>query len=249
MDFRQAFISLCAFVAALAGTFAIAMAFAPGARMRAFARAGANACLVASACAFGYRASYTARSRVKETREIVQAVNEVTKTNCFELLVYCVIVFGMGTASVGTKCAACAPLVVVATYQTLATAHKVLERDGKGMYTKLGFGRVFKSAEANMELAMALCATMEISLLTVLCLDLLTKERRSFGRVFAYVQFLRSRYHCEDNTVYRIKFTAHNVAFYHREVWSTLDAKLFRRLPAGARGRLAFVTRWFTMTQ
>jgi len=62
----------------------------------------------------------------------------------------------------------------------------------------------------------------------------------------AYVQFLRTRYHCQDNTIYRIKFTAHNTAYYHREVWSTMDAKLFQKLPAAARGRLQFIATWFT---
>ena len=84
------------------------------------------------------------------------------------------------------------------------------------MWSKLGFGRVFDAAQRNMELALAICATMEVSLMTTILLDLASPQRRSFSRVIAYAFWLRSRYHCHDNTVYRIKFTAHDTAHYHQ---------------------------------
>ena len=58
-----------------------------------------------------------------------------------------------------------------------------------------------------MEFALVICATMEISFLTTIVIDLAVPKRRSFSRLIAYVFWLRTRYHCKDDTVYRIKYT------------------------------------------
>jgi hypothetical protein len=141
---------------------------------------------------------------------------------------------------------ALAPLVVLSAYQVLAIGNKVYgdDADGKTMWSKLGFARVFDAAQMNMELALAICATMECSLLTTILLDLASPQRRSFSRVIAYVFWLRSRYHCRDNTVYRIKFTAHDTAHYHREVWKMLDEKVASKVPP-LRRALSPLATWF----
>jgi hypothetical protein len=35
-----------------------------------------------------------------------------------------------------------------------------------------------------------------------------------------YVNVLRAKYACGDNTVFRIKFTYYTTGFYHKQVWA-----------------------------
>ena len=65
-------------------------------------------------------------------------------------------------------------------------------------------------------IALVICATMEISFLTTIVIDLAVPKRRSFSRLIAYVFWLRTRYHCKDDTVYRIKYTTGDTSRYHR---------------------------------
>lgn len=246
MDFRTAVFTACALATCACGSLAVFGALIPG-RAREYVAVLTSVACYASMIAFAYRIAYTMKTRApRDVATMKTMMVEITQTNGFQMIVYCAIgVLGMKRRR-GANAPALAPLILLSFYQLAATAHKFLERDGRGYWSKLGFSRVFATAQANMELALAMCATMEISLLTPMLLDLLSKEHRSVSRVLAYVQFLRTRYHCQDNTIYRIKFTAHNTAYYHREVWSTMDEKLFQKLPAAARRRLQFIATWFT---
>lgn len=246
MDFRTAVFTACTLATCAFGTFAIFGALVPGRAREYVAHATAATCY-ASMGAFAYRIVYTIKSAPpRDAQTMKKTFVDITQTNGFQMIVYCAIgVLGMKRRR-GANAPALVPLILLSFYQLAATAHKFLERDGRGYWSKLGLSRAFATAQANMELALATCATMEISLLTPMILDLFSKQHRSFSRVFAYVQFLRTRYHCQDNTIYRIKFTAHNTAYYHREVWSTMDEKLFQKLPVAARSRLQFIATWFT---
>jgi len=69
---------------------------------------------------------------------------------------------------------------------------------------------------------------MEIVILAVIVTE--SVMRRSLGKTFAYVMWLRSRYQCEDNTVFRIKYTYYNTGYYHKEAWKSLNQNLFAPL-------------------
>merc|ERR1719231_584660 len=85
-----------------------------------------------------------------------------------------------------------------------------------------------------MHKALMLNATMEVSLLLVLLVELFTPAR-SFLRLMLYTNILRAKYNCGDNTVFRIKYTMYDTKFYHQQVWNMLDEKLqpiVTRVPA-----------------
>ena len=245
-DFRaRVFFALCATTCA-SGCACACAAFAPGVARR---RADALFALAmgASMSAFAYRIAYGARASViaRDFRALGAHLRASARSNGGQYIVY----GWMATASArggANNAPALAPLIALSAYQVLAIGHKVWgdDADGKTTWSKLGFGRVFDSAQRNMELTLAICATMEVSLFSTILLDLASPQRRSFSRVIAYAFWLRSRYHCHDNTVYRIKFTAHDTAYYHREVWKMLDEKVASKAPRLRRALSPFAT-WF----
>jgi len=72
---------------------------------------------------------------------------------------------------------------------------------------------------------LTLNATMEVSLLLVIFVELFTAARSPL-RLMLYVNVLRAKYNCNDDTVFRIKYTYYNTGFYHREVWKMFGDKL-----------------------
>mmetsp|Transcript_17280 Transcript_17280/g.56543 ORF Transcript_17280/g.56543 Transcript_17280/m.56543 type:complete len:251 (+) Transcript_17280:34-786(+) len=77
----------------------------------------------------------------------------------------------------------------------------------------------------NMAQALMLCATMEIGLGFLTFFELFTRSR-SIGRLYLVWTFLRSRYHCADNTCFRFKFTYGSTSFYHKTAWTQLYDKV-----------------------
>lgn len=243
-DFRTAvFAALCAtsLACGVATTFAVvAPAF-----IRQRADDALRVSLVASMMAFCYRILYTLTPALKR-RDAAALRAEASKcvgSNGFQYIVYGSIVLAMPRGT--SNAPALAPFCILSAYQLATTAAKLYgDDDGKGYWRKIGMEKVFQEMQANMELALAICATIEISLLTPMLLDLFSSRRRSVTRVLAYVSWLRSRYHCKDNTVYRIKYTRFDTAHYHRDVWSMLDEKLVSKVPA-LRRLLAPISTWF----
>ena len=244
-DFRaRVFFALCA-VTCASGCACACAALAPGV-VRRRADALFRLSIYASTSAFAYRIAYGAATSVKarDFKALGAHLSRSARSNGGQYMIY----GSMALASArrgGANAPQLAPLIVLSAYQVLAIGHKVWEdADSKTMWCKLGFGRVFDAAQRNMELALAICATMEVSLMTTILLDLASPQRRSFSRVIAYAFWLRSRYHCHDNTVFRIKFTAHDTAHYHREVWKMLDEKVASKVPALRKALSPFAT-WF----
>ena len=232
--------ALCA-CASACGWVALITAIAPSASARRVAPSAMTACVGSASSALAFRIVYTFWSVVKtrDAKKIAACASELARSNGFQYCVYGSLILGRGASAIP----ACAPFAVLATYQTLAHA-ALRSKDGKSAWSK-AMERVFARAQESMEFALVICATLEISALTTVLLELAT-PRRSFGRLFAFVFWLRSRYHCKDNTVFRIKFTAHDTSFYHREVWRMLDEKIGSRAPAPVRRALAPLTNWFT---
>lgn len=116
-----------------------------------------------------------------------------------------------------------------------------------GLYKRMGGDRLFAYAQENMHRAMMMCATMEVSMMMLVIMELFTPAR-SVSRVVMYANVLRAKYACTDNTVFRIKFTYYNTGFYHQQVWNMIDEKMapllsrvgILRMPVNA------VKRWFT---
>ena len=64
----------------------------------------------------------------------------------------------------------------------------------------------------------------------------------------AYVNVLRAKYACTDNTVFRIKFPYYDTGFYHRQVWNMIDEKtapLLNRVGV-LQTPVNLVKKWFT---
>ena len=102
-------------------------------------------------------------------------------------------------------------------------------------------------AQEGMMQAMMTCATMEISMAMVLVMELFTPAR-SVARFVAYANYLRMRYACDDDTVFRIKYTYMNSGFYHREFWKKIGegaGPIVDRL-GPVKGVVDAVKRWFT---
>lgn len=232
--------ALCA-CASAAGWVALVTAVAPSASARRIAPSAMTLCVgsASSACAFRIMYTFWNVLKTRDAKKMAACASELARSNGFQYCVYASLVLGRGASAIP----ACAPLAVLSTYQTLA--HVALRcKDGKSAWSK-AVERAFARAQESMEFALVICATLEISALTMVLMELAT-PRRSFGRLFAFVFWLRSRYHCKDNTVFRIKFTAHDTSFYHREVWRMLDEKIGSRAPAPIRSALAPLTKWFT---
>jgi hypothetical protein len=255
LDFRAYIFLILCLVSAFSGTCAVLAVFAP-AFIRRNAQFATRACAWSSGAAFAYRVLYTLAPVIRPSAlqsaplsfsEKKTLVTQTLQSNGAAYILYASFATTLQSNDGGRGAApALVPFVILSMYQVLTIAKKRYgDDDGRTVWSKFGFERVFATAQANMELALAVCATIEISLLTPMVLDLFVAKRRSFARVFAYLSWLRSRYHCRDNTVYRIKFTVGDTAKYHREVWTMLDEKFASRVP-GMRRALAPVTKWFT---
>lgn len=137
------------------------------------------------------------------------------------------------------------PLATCAAYQAGTILNKHF--GGTQIWQKTGAAKLFEHAQENMHRAMMTCATMEISMLPVVVMELLTPNR-SPAKVFMLLNLLKKRYACVDNTVFRIKYTYYDAGYYHRQFWEMVGAKtapVVRRL-----GPLRWVVEkgknWFT---
>ena len=169
-----------------------------------------------------------------------------TTTNGFQYCVYSSLAF---SARRSNATPALVPLMILSYYQLMTTLEKMYggeeDASGKNLWKRAGASRAYAAAKRRMEFALVICATMEISFLTTIVIDLAVPKRRSFSRLIAYVFWLRTRYHCKDDTVYRIKYTTGDTSRYHREAWSLLDEKLAQRVP-GIRRALIPLATWFS---
>ena len=137
------------------------------------------------------------------------------------------------------------PLATCAAYQAGTILNKHF--GGTQIWQKTGAAKLFQHAQENMHRAMMTCATMEISMLPVVVMELFTPNR-SPAKVFVLLNLLKKRYACVDNTVFRIKYTYYDAGYYHRQFWEMVGAKtapVVRRL-----GPLRWVVEkgknWFT---
>eukprot|EP00239_Pterosperma_sp_CCMP1384_P001315 CAMPEP_0197848834 /NCGR_PEP_ID=MMETSP1438-20131217/10193_1 /TAXON_ID=1461541 /ORGANISM="Pterosperma sp., Strain CCMP1384" /LENGTH=172 /DNA_ID=CAMNT_0043461263 /DNA_START=347 /DNA_END=865 /DNA_ORIENTATION=+ len=159
-------------------------------------------------------------------------------TNNFQYCVFCFL-FTNGQPIF----MALAPLMIHCAYQWMTIVDKqfgtnrLWEKFGKDLYAK---------AQLNMEVALILCASLEIGLWLFLMIEMITPARNPL-RIILYLNFLRLRYRCTDNTVLRMKFTSYNTKFYHEQIWNQLGEKLapvlnFKFIQPG----FQFVKKWFT---
>ena len=187
-----------------------------------------------SAClAFIYRIGYTLKKLtqggggggVTSQEQMRKELNAVMSSNGFQLTMFSMMLAFYSRPII----IALFPICVPALYQWFTIVHKIFHsEDGKSLYTKVGMSRIFSFLQKKMHVAMSLSALMEIVILVVVVLEAV--KRRSLGKMFAHLMWLRSRYQCEDNTVFRIKYTYYNTGYYHKEAWKSLNQNLFAPL-------------------
>ena len=232
MDFRTAVFFLCTTATLLSTTCAIA-GFLPFLSLtfpllrfhiqRTYRVAFFSACL-----AFIYRIGYTLKKLtggVTTQEQMRKELNAVTSSNGFQLTMFSMMLAFYSRPII----IALFPICVPALYQWFTIVHKIFHsEDGKSLYTKVGMSRIFSFLQEKMHVALSLSALMEIVILAVIVTD--SVRKRSVGKTFMYVMWLRSRYQCEDNTVFRIKYTYYNTGYYHKEAWKSLNQNLFAPL-------------------
>ena len=248
-DFRTVVFAVSCATTLASGALAFASSFAPrSSRLYGGADAFVLVAVVASVGAFAYRAVYTIapHARALDARGCWRAMVAQTRTNGLQYCVYSSLAF---SARRSNATPALVPLMILSYYQLMTTLEKMYggeeDASGKNLWKRVGASRAYAAAKRHMEFALVICATMEISFLTTVVVDLAVPKRRSFSRLIAYVFWLRTRYHCKDDTVYRIKYTTGDTSRYHREAWSLLDEKLAQRVP-GIRRALIPLATWFS---
>lgn len=244
---RATVIFIACVVCCVSGVVALAGALAPRSTLGARADDALSISIASAQAALVYRMAYTLWPMVqrKDFRALARAISAQTRTNGFQYVVYGVLISTSPRPSASAP--AVTPLVVLAAYQAAARVDATTRGDAneKSAWRTLGLANAFEKAQENMAFALVLCAALEISAASMVLMETAT-PRRSFSRLFAWIAWLRARYHCRDNTVFRIKFTAHDTAFYHREVWGMLNEKIYSRAPAPVRRVCAPIVAWFT---
>lgn len=196
--------------------------------------------LLSAMAGFLYRIGYSAKLEGHSFAAVKECFVPIAVSNGFQYTLYCVIFLtGRPVPTV------LFPLVVHSGYQVATIVNKHFGETA--VYKRLGAGRLFAYAQENMHRAVMMCATMEVSVLLLVLMELFTPAR-SVSRVVMYVNVLRSKYACTDNTVFRIKFTYYNTGFYHQQVWNMIDEKtkpLLQRVTF-LQPPVNMLKRWFT---
>lgn len=165
--------------------------------------------LLSAMAGFLYRIAYSAKLEGYSFGALQKCVGPVAASNGFQYTLYCVIFLtGRPVPTV------LFPLAVHSGYQVATIVNKHFGESAA--YKRLGGERLFSYAQENMHRAVMMCATMEVSVLLLVVMELFTPAR-SVGRLVMYLNLLRARYACADNTVFRIKFTYYNTGFYHQQ--------------------------------
>ena len=200
-----------------------------------------RASLASAGIAFAYRLVYSSKLEKRDFASARKLVATQTSTNGFHYLLY-IACFWMAPRPVPTVLA---PLALCAGLQLITIAHKHFAHTR--FYGTLKLAALHARAQEGMMQAMMTCATMEISMAMVLVMELFTPAR-SVARFVAYANYLRMRYACDDDTVFRIKYTYMNSGFYHREFWKKIGegaGPIVDRL-GPVKGVVDAVKRWFT---
>ena len=119
------------------------------------------------------------------------------------------------------------PVTSLAFFQWVTILNRTLSSspEKKNWFHKVGFEMLFTQMQQNMQIVLTLVALVEILIFPVVIAEALSKK--SFAKFFAYLFWLQRRYHSNDNTIFRIKYTVGNTGFYHAEAWRNLNAKFF----------------------
>lgn len=208
--------------------------------VKAFTLVTYRAALMSAPTAFLYRIAYSIKAPASITSLAGwrASLAPVLNSNGAHYVIYS-IVFAMGRP-VPTVLF---PLTICGGFQLLTIANKHFPATLK----RVRGDQVFALAQQEMHKMMAMCATMECSMLPLLIMELFTPAR-SVTRVVMYVNYLRRRYACKDDTVFRIKYTYGNAGQFHQQVWSMLGQKtspILSRVP-GIDKVLGPLKRWFT---
>jgi len=198
--------------------------------------------LLSAVAAFVYRLAYSFKLEGGYSLTALRsAVQPLAASNGFQYTLYALLFLtGRPVPTV------LFPLVVCSAYQVATIAHKHF--GDSAVYQRVGGARAFTYMQENMHRALMMCATMEVSVLLLVLMELVTPAR-SVTRVVMYVNVLRAKYACTDNTVFRIKFTYYNTGFYHQQVWAMIGEKLApvtTRAPAVLTRPLGMAKAWFT---
>lgn len=178
-----------------------------------------RAALGSALLGFLYRIGYSVkRPSSWSLSGVKQSIDPIVNSNGFQYSLYCFI-FLLGGRPVPTVLM---PLATCAAYQVGTILNKHF---GSSMvWQSTGASKLFMYAQENMHRAMMTCATMEISMLPVVLLEMFTPAR-SPTKVFMLVNLLKRRYQCSDNTVFRIKYTYYDSGYYHRQFWGMVGEK------------------------
>lgn len=233
MDFRTAVFFLCTSITLISTLLAIA-GFLPFLSatfplLRFHIQRTYRIAFFSSCVAFIYRMGYTLKKLTitssQQSQQVQEQVRQIMNSNGFQLTMFSMMLAFYSRPIV----IALFPICVPALYQWFTIVHKIFHsEDGKSVYTKVGMSRIFLFLQEKMHVAISLSALMEIVILAVILTE--SVRRRSLGKTFAYVMWLRSRYQCEDNTVFRIKYTYYNTGYYHKEAWKSLNQNLLAPL-------------------
>ena len=197
--------------------------------------------LMSAMAGFLYRIGYSAKLEGYSFGALQKCFVPIAVSNGFQYTMYCLIFLtGRPVPTV------LFPLVVHSAYQVMTIVNKHFGESAA--YKRIGGGKLFSYAQENMHRAVMMCATMEVSVLLLVLMELFTPAR-SVSRVVMYVNVLRAKYACTDNTVFRIKFTYYDTGFYHRQVWNMIDEKTTAPLLSRVgflKTPVKLVQKWFT---
>jgi transmembrane protein 33 len=179
---------------------------------------------------FLYRIGYTMRkalssSSSNQNNNVQKEIQDLIQSNGFQLIMFSFLMMFRERPMIVSLI----PIFIYASYQWMTIVYKQLHassEDVKDMKSKL-VTKAFLKMQSQMVNALFASALIEIGLFPVILIEAVQKKQ--MGKTFAYVMWLRTRYSCKDNTVFRIKFAgSYPTSFYHREAWTVLNVKMFK---------------------
>eukprot|EP00740_Mantoniella_antarctica_P005842 CAMPEP_0181361710 /NCGR_PEP_ID=MMETSP1106-20121128/7499_1 /TAXON_ID=81844 /ORGANISM="Mantoniella antarctica, Strain SL-175" /LENGTH=222 /DNA_ID=CAMNT_0023475377 /DNA_START=262 /DNA_END=930 /DNA_ORIENTATION=- len=208
-------------------------------RITALAYQGA---LLSAAAGFTYRIVYSTKLEGYTLAAVRAAVAPMVASNGFQYTMYCALfITGRPVPTV------LFPLMLHSGYQVATIVNKHFGETAA--YKRVGGERLFAYAQANMHRALMMCATMEVSVLMLMLIEVFKlRTARSVFTVAFYLLLLRAKHACTDNTVFRIKFTYYNTGFYHQQMWNMIDertAPILQRV-SSLQAPVNMLKRWFT---
>jgi hypothetical protein len=190
-----------------------------------------NTAVMVGMLTFGYQTIYmhwNYRS-VMAAESISTGLMNGARSNNLQLFLFCVFLnyvhVVLGVIVLG----------MYSVFQAMTSAQKTSMADASTMKQQ------FQEMQKKMAVAMKLAALTEVSILFLLLINF------RLIYVLVYVNWLRQRLSCNDDIVFRVRFTSGTVAGNHYHAWRTLGAliePLLKKVPF-MRAPLGVIQTWF----